>query len=516
MPGSAGSALKGSVVRPGNGQPASLYAARLLELMGARCQNPGPDEPDAHAGLVLDGVEVSGTFSPSDETEGWAACGAMVLTGQAGGPPLVAPGAPATAARGAALAIQALTEADPSMRTVTIDGARLLGERAALAGLKRNGSVSPGGSCRLVHASDGLLAVNLPRSSDLTLVSAWLEVDATADPWAAVMHECSRRSTVDLVERAQLAGLPVALVPQPGEAANDEQGLNRRLPTKDRSLSGFPLGPWRVTGENPRDRHDAGAEAAGERGKPGLVVDLSSMWAGPLCANLLGLAGFRVVKVESASRLDGARNGPAAFFDLLHCGHESIVVDFRDRAALARLSSLLATADVVIESSRPRALDQLDLGPSVILARSPATVWVSITGYGRSGPWQNRVAFGDDAAAAAGMIASDADGNPMFCGDALADPLAGLHAALVALAMCHAGHGALVDVALRDVVASTLAGVPVRPDISPAARLAGGGWVLDTPSGAVAVNEPTARPVLGPAAEPGTDTDRVFNELASV
>jgi hypothetical protein len=46
----------------------------------------------------------------------------------------------------------------------------------------------------------------------------------------------------------------------------------------------------------------------------------SSLWAGPLCTNLLGLGGARVIKVESTTRPDGARSGPPAFFELLHHG----------------------------------------------------------------------------------------------------------------------------------------------------------------------------------------------------
>ncbi|GAB2869516.1 CoA transferase [Nocardioides pacificus] len=49
--------------------------------------------------------------------------------------------------------------------------------------------------------------------------------------------------------------------------------------------------------------------------------------AGPLCAHLLGLDGARVVKVESTTRPDGARRGPAAFFELLHAGHAQLTLD---------------------------------------------------------------------------------------------------------------------------------------------------------------------------------------------
>ncbi|WRZ90036.1 CoA transferase [Streptomyces sp. NBC_01007] len=56
------------------------------------------------------------------------------------------------------------------------------------------------------------------------------------------------------------------------------------------------------------------------------MVDLSALWAGPLCAHLLGLTGARITKVESAARPDGARRGSAEFYRLLHQGHECRVL----------------------------------------------------------------------------------------------------------------------------------------------------------------------------------------------
>lgn len=56
-----------------------------------------------------------------------------------------------------------------------VDGAALLGERAALAGLTRRGAISPGDSCRLVRAADGWIAVNLARPDDVALANAWLD-----------------------------------------------------------------------------------------------------------------------------------------------------------------------------------------------------------------------------------------------------------------------------------------------------------------------------------------------------
>ena len=166
-------------------------------------------------------------------------------------------------------------------------------------------------------------------------------------------------------------------------------------------------------------------------------------------------------------------------------------------AGRSELRGLLAAADVVIEASRPRALEQLGVGPAVIQAEQPALTWVAITGYGRTGPWCNRIAFGDDGAAAAGLVACDESGDPVFCGDAIADPITGLYAAAGALAGLAGGGGFTVDVSLREAaahVASTPAPLPATA-VTPAAA------------------PPRARTPSGSAPAFGEDTDRVLREL---
>ena len=128
--------------------------------------------------------------------------------------------------------------------------------------------------------------------------------------------------------------------------------------------------------------------------RPAVVVDLSSLWAGPLCTRVLADLGATVIKVESDRRPDGARRGPLAFFERLHRGKRMVSLDL----AGSELRELLADADVVIEASRARALRQLGIHAEELRPQ----VWLSITGYGRE---VDRVAFGDDAAAA--VIVSD-------------------------------------------------------------------------------------------------------------
>jgi hypothetical protein len=330
----------------------------------------------------------------------------MALTGRADGPPLVAPS-------GVVTGMTRLAAGWAERSGVAVDGLALLGERAAHAGLHRAGDVSCGGQTRLLRAADAWLAVTLARDDDLELLPAWLGEGGTEPALAAAVR---REPAGSLVERAALLGLPVSRV---GEAG------------------GFP--PMVAT-----PMKGKGAPAA----RPLRVVDLSSLWAGPLCGQLLTAAGLRVVKVESTGRPDGARFGPSGFFDLLHAGQQSVALDFATGSGRAVLQRLVETADVVIEASRPRALEQLGVGPSPDGPR----VWVSITGYGREGDAANRVAFGDDAAAAGGLVVCDANG-PCFCADAVADPATGLYAAVAALAALDEGGRWLLDIRLAGVAA---------------------------------------------------------------
>jgi crotonobetainyl-CoA:carnitine CoA-transferase CaiB-like acyl-CoA transferase len=134
----------------------------------------------------------------------------------------------------------------------------------------------------------------------------------------------------------------------------------------------------------------------------------------------------------------------------LHAGHESIALNFRTPSGLHHLARLLVAADVVIEGSRPRALANLGVAPGMI-AHRPGQVWLSITGYGRDVP--GRVAFGDDAAVAGGLVGR-ADGEPVFCADAVGDPLTGACGALAVAKSLAAGGGELIDLPMRAVAAA--------------------------------------------------------------
>lgn len=306
--------------------------------------------------------------------------------------------------------LQSVARDFTSLTGVPVDLDTELFLRARLAGFAPPGGTSAGGSCRMLRAADGWVAVNLARPTDHASLPALLNLLGGAHE---LTDAVAAHPAAEVARQAQLLGVPAATL-------GSER--NRRPPVRRERL-----GP----ASEPRTPH-------GVR-----VVDFSALWAGPLCARLLRLGGADVVKVESANRPDGARRGSPAFYRHLHDGHDSVVLDFTDPTALR---SAVAGADVVIEASRPRALRRAGLDAQRFLAGRPGRVWVSVTGYGRA---DDRIAFGDDAAVAGGLVARPPDGTgPAFLGDALADPVTGLYAARAAARSLRDGGGHLVDVAM--------------------------------------------------------------------
>jgi crotonobetainyl-CoA:carnitine CoA-transferase CaiB-like acyl-CoA transferase len=174
-----------------------------------------------------------------------------------------------------------------------------------------------------------------------------------------------------------------------------------------------------------------------------------------LTGSLLSAAGGEVIKVESTHRPDGARNGNGDFFDLLNGEKQSVAVDFRSDAGRSKLRQIVDAADIVIEASRPRALRQLGINAEALVASKPGKVWLRLLAHGDN---EGRIGFGDDIGVAAGLptIMERAWGEPLMAGDAIADPLSGLHAALAALQSWQSGGGELLTVSMRDVVRNAM------------------------------------------------------------
>jgi hypothetical protein len=135
----------------------------------------------------------------------------MELTGDPDGAPQFSPGPLASAARGAGMLLRALA---PDSALAGLDAPALLAERAAIAGLHRQGPVSAGGSARLIATRTNPLVINLPRDEDWQLLPAWLTANdarfATTHDWPTLERLVSRQTAKELVERGRLMGLAVA------------------------------------------------------------------------------------------------------------------------------------------------------------------------------------------------------------------------------------------------------------------------------------------------------------------
>jgi hypothetical protein len=368
----------------------------------------------------------------------WARSGLMDLTGPPDGPPLAPPFPVLTRAAILSGAIENL--AGDLGRPVRLDLRAIFAGRAADRGWHRGGTVSGNRTCRLLAAADGWLAVNLARPDDIRSIPALLGRDTSADPWAELTADAAAWPAADLAARAQLLGIPAAVV------------------------ASAPPAPVRLVPAGPRGTATP------------LVLDLSALWAGPLCASILRRAGWRTLKAEDARRPDAARSGSPQFYAGLHAGGQAVQLDFGAESGRAELRRLAGQAGIVVESSRPRALRRLGLVAEDWLAAAPGRVWISITGYGREDP-QQRVAFGDDAAAAGGLVARGPDGTPAFCGDAIADPLTGMLAAFAGLAAVRAGGGVLADLSMAGISAD-LARPGTGPDWPHRITSDGTGWVV--------------------------------------
>ncbi|MFE9320881.1 CoA transferase [Nocardia sp. NPDC052278] len=445
----------------------------------------------------------------------WAASGAMDLTGRPDGAPAVSPAAAYGLLLETTGALARITAQIGS--EVRADPGLLLAGRAGLLNLRRGGRQTAGGAGRLLRTSDGWCAITLSRQDDIDSVPAILGMDSVADdPWETLTTAARAWTATDLADRAQLLGVPAAALlaaadpaavvpadalsaaPPPAAALPVDADPAAALSAAGHPFDALPVDAHPSTGVPDDAAHTVAGSSAAPSATPGpqcpwqtsriaepvvgarldgaVVVDLSSMWAGPLCAHLLGRAGARVIKVESTRRPDGARRGDPRFFDWLHGGHEQIAVDFHTAAGRETLRELVSTADVVIEASRPRAMAQLGLAPGERVHRD-GQVWLSLTGYGRAEPM--RVAFGDDAAVAGGLVGWDA-GEPVFCGDAIADPLTGICAALAVCCAVLGGGGQLIDLSMR-ATAAAFASAPALTHGPHRVLADGADWVVECP-----------------------------------
>ncbi|MFJ5800295.1 CaiB/BaiF CoA transferase family protein [Streptomyces decoyicus] len=226
--------------------------------------------------------------------------------------------------------------------------------------------------------------------------------------------------------------------------------------------------------------------AAGERTAPepassgplaGLrVLDLATLFAGPLAATLLGDYGAEVIKVEHPHRPDPSRghgpakNGIGLWWKLLGRNKKTLTLDLSHPEGRDVLLRLAAGADVVIENFRPGTLERWGLGWDELSAANPRLVLARVTGFGQFGPYARRPGFGTLAEAMSGFaaITGEPDGPPTLPPFGLADAIAAMATSYAVMAALHGraatGFGQVIDLALIEPMLTVLGPQPLWYD----------------------------------------------------
>ena len=158
------------------------------------------------------------------------------------------------------------------------------------------------------------------------------------------------------------------------------------------------------------------------------VLDMSQGVAGPHCGFLLGQYGADVVKLEPPAGdwvrgLGKLVEGHTPMSAAYTAGKRGIAVDLKDERGRAIALALAARSDVVIESSRPGVADRLGIGFEAVKALNPKVIYVSVSGFGQTGPYRNRPLSDTAAQAFSGVMAANRahDGSPTKMGLILCD-----------------------------------------------------------------------------------------------
>lgn len=184
------------------------------------------------------------------------------------------------------------------------------------------------------------------------------------------------------------------------------------------------------------------------------VLDFSELLPGPFLTQSMVELGADVLKAERPPHGDAARRMAPALFDAMNRGKRCFTADLKDDTQRAAVLALADEADVLVEAYRPGVLDRLGLGYDTLAARNPRLVYVSLTGYGATGPRAQWPGHDINYLAASGSLAlTSGSGTPAF-----AVPVADLGGAVYALAAVNAalfqrersGRGQRLDVSLTD------------------------------------------------------------------
>jgi len=210
------------------------------------------------------------------------------------------------------------------------------------------------------------------------------------------------------------------------------------------------------------------------------VLDLSRVLAGPWATQMLAYLGADVVKVESVvagddtrswgppfiTRADGSK-GEAAYFSCANRNKRSITIDFSKPEGASLIHTLSREADIIVENFKVGGLKKYKLDYDAIKEINPKIIYCSITGFGQSGPYANRLGYDFLIQGMGGLMSitgqpeNISGGEPMKVGVAICDLFTGMNAGSSILAALHyrnrTGKGQHIDCSLMDSQVSMLA-----------------------------------------------------------
>ena len=206
------------------------------------------------------------------------------------------------------------------------------------------------------------------------------------------------------------------------------------------------------------------------------VLDVATLFAGPLAATFLADFGAEVLKIEhprgDPARLHGpAREGIGLWWKMLARNKRAITLYLGAAEGQVLFRRLVQDADVVIENFRPGTLERWGLGYDQLAAINPGLVLARVSGFGQFGPYAQRPGFGTLAESMSGFAAltGDADGPPTLPPFGLADGIAGItgaYAVMLALYQRDArgGRGQVLDLAIIEPIMSVVGAQPTVYD----------------------------------------------------
>ncbi len=202
------------------------------------------------------------------------------------------------------------------------------------------------------------------------------------------------------------------------------------------------------------------------------VLDLTRVLAGPYCTMILGDLGAEIIKVEAPGGSDDTRywgppntGGESAYYLCANRNKRGITLDLKSAEGKEILTKLIKEADVVIENFKNGTMQKWGFDYESLKRLNPRIIHCSITGFGRTGPYQHLPGYDYIIQAMGGLmsITGSTESGPMKVGVAIADILTGLYAAIGVLAALnerkHSNLGQSVDISLFDSQISALVNV---------------------------------------------------------